>query len=81
MTGNGNNDIEFRFVDLAHAEFCFESAIHDIHLPFEWKSLSLDSPLMKKHILLRDLLINLECQYVCACMRACNNNNNNKIIN
>ena len=30
LTGNGRKDIEFRFVDLEHAELCFESTIHDI---------------------------------------------------
>ena len=32
VTGNGHNDTEFRSVDLEHAEFCFESAIHDIRI-------------------------------------------------
>ena len=27
---NGHHNTEFRFVDLEHAEFCLESAIHDI---------------------------------------------------
>ena len=29
MTGNGHNDIEFRLVDLEHAEFCIKSTIHE----------------------------------------------------
>ena len=31
FTSNGLNDTEFRFVYLEHAEFCFESATHDIY--------------------------------------------------
>ena len=31
VTGNAYNDIVFRFAQLEHAEFCLESAIHDIH--------------------------------------------------
>ena len=44
VTGNSHNDIEFRFVDFEHAEICLENS----GLPFEWKSLFLDSSLMKK---------------------------------
>ena len=88
MTGNGENDIEFSFLDLEHAEFCLESTINDIVNKFSsdekntlnmqnsvWKAesmiLSLNSPLMKKHIPLRHLLINLQSQFVCVCVCVC----------
>ena len=30
VTGNGHHNIEFKFVDLEHAELCLKSPIHDI---------------------------------------------------
>ena len=65
MTGNGHNDIEFRFADFEHAVFCLESAVHDIRCHLSGNHCP--SPLMKKHILLRHLLINLECLLDSTC--------------
>ena len=35
VTGNGYNDIEFRFVDFEHAEIYLGNAVHDISCHFK----------------------------------------------
>ena len=60
VTDNGHDEIELRFVDHEHAEFCLESPIYDISCHLS------ENHGCKIFLWWKNTL--LECQCVCACV-------------